>query len=223
MASTGVNRDPIAEAQRALVFYLQSALPAQLLLSGYQNAAQLARIQDGWADVEQEILEPDGTSTPKNAVVTVTTPAGGEFMPHPPERLSTFTPDAGQPEIESLYRVGSVELTLQLDVWAKSRAEREAVAGALRLALRGAVPLSTTLSLELAGYFGVRAAFRVNSTGFHSDQGSLVGGAWWRYTLDVSAEFDEVVKTTAARLRELYLRKFIPYEATEPDPTERIF
>jgi hypothetical protein len=118
MPSTGVNLDPIAEAQRALAAHFNAALPAALAASGYQIPSDLAqRVQDGWADLEQEILEPDGTNAPKGAVVTITAPIPGEDRPQPPRALQE-TLD-GATDVEVLWHVGDIEIPLQVDVWAQ--------------------------------------------------------------------------------------------------------
>lgn len=215
--------DPIAALQRALATHLNAALPAHLAAAGFEVTSELAqRVQDGWVEPEQEILEPDGTSDPLNSVVTITAPTPGENRPRAPQAASVTDIGGGPPQadVEVLWNVGTFELPLQVDVWAKSRSERESLVGAIRTALRTSVPDGAQLFLTLTEYHNAKASYRLDGTGMHSDVGSLVGGAWWRYTVTVTAECPELIKATAAKLKQLTLRLFIPPEATTSEDTQ---
>jgi hypothetical protein len=90
--------------------------------------------------------------------------------------LSRTAPDANK-KVFSTMVVGEYDLTMQLDLWCRNKAEREKIFGLVFEAINKTV-LPMGLSLPLPDYFGEIARFDVDGYQFVDDESSAQRQEW---------------------------------------------
>lgn len=180
---------PITAMQEALKTLLDARLPTELERES-APAGTAAYVYSGWPDYEYDLRYP---------TVSITVPGSGETLFHSPQLLS-HTPDDIDPTTEALWKIGITTVTIQIDVWANSVAQRDLVAAAVRHSLRANVAQGdTVLRVQLAAYFNAWASFVTTSSGHHPD--SDVSGDEYRWRMDVDADVAELIRATQTRIK----------------------
>lgn len=97
------------------------------------------------------------------------------------------------------YRVGFLRVAMQLDLWAKYRAQRDDLAHAIEAAAAGSIPHHSGLRLTSAGYHE-RPLTLTLGAGRALDDGPKVEAGEWRQVWTASVDTDLVVEVTHPRL-----------------------
>jgi len=205
--------DAVSAAVAAVAAHLKTALPAELLGGSPDGApGEVARIVEGWAGPEQDILYTS---------IVVDAPAPGDFTPAAPVLIDRTDPlvttDAN---FTGYYSLGSIEVPIMLDVYAKSFAERAQALRAIEAALGvGILEDSHSLELVSADYHGQSITVWRSGAPRFTDSPGNTGAAEWRAIVPLTAELENVVPVTGARLLELRTQTTICIELALPAPS----
>lgn len=200
--------DVIHELLDTLKTHFEQAIPTALQRTGLSAPGDIASIFAGFPDPRQELVYPS---------ISIDAPTPGVFAGHYPRQHKLTQPVSGtDPILTALWSVATVEVPLQIDIWASHPFEREAVADAVRTVLRSTVPDQGHLRLTMTNYFSVLAAYRLAGTGSYQDTPGQVQTEEWRATLIVDAECKEVLEATNPRFIDLTTKTTVLPPADPP-------
>lgn len=191
---------------RTLLAYLEGPLPAELA-GQTQKLGTMAYLVEGWP----------GAATLRYPTVALHIPAAGELIRRAPTILEDqiVVHDPGTPQtpgIDALYSIGSLISDIQIDVFAKSRAQRAEVVRTLGLYLAGSFAEGlSTVSLPAPDYYGQTIGFTVSEAAVFDDQPGRVQADEWRATLHVEAACEEIVPRSMFRMLRLDIHSTVGF------------
>lgn len=170
--------DPVASAADAVVAYLRTAL-----------GTNVSRVLRGWPEHGQTLKLGDGP-------VVAVTAASENRTPVPPRAVDQEDSGSG---LLVTYKVATMRILAQVDLWSQYRAQRDDVAALIEAAAHNRVPRQVGLYLTQADYYG-RPLDCELGRGRTQDDPRAVSKGTWRRLWDLTIDTDIVVQTTSPKL-----------------------
>jgi len=162
--------DPISSALDALVTHLASELGSS------------ATVRRGWPEAA---VEMDVGTKPEVAVTASPSPRATLVSPRELD-------ESGSETLTVTYRVGLLEVLVQVDLWCAYRATRDEVAPLVEAALHNQLPRTSGLWLTQDDYYSRPLSFDIEAPGTH-EQDAAAGE--WRSSWTLRLTTDLVVQT----------------------------
>lgn len=122
----------------------------------------------GWPQYNQKLKHPALSVVEKNSV----------FRPFPPQEIKRFKTSG--PKADILWLVGEYEFSIQLDIWAKTKADRNDLYERMFVVLNdsaGEMP-SSCFTLPMPKYHGIPATYFFEGFSLPDEERSTLEGEW---------------------------------------------
>lgn len=192
----GLDLDQVTAAVRTLADHFRAPLPPELAdVLNEPAGAVAAHVAEGWESLEQDLEYP---------TIAIDAPIAGERLGHAPMVLELFDVDDHPEKVDVLIALASVTLPLNIEVFAKSRAERSRVLLAIERSFAAqSLDEESRLDLVSPHYHGRMMGFRRAGPARFADTAGRVKADEWRAIVPVEADIEEVALVRFPRLREL--------------------
>ena len=192
--------DPAASAVDAVVAYFASVL-----------GSSVSRVLRGWPEHGQDLKLGDGP-------VLAVTVAGDERTLLPPRNVDQAVQGDG---LLVTYKIGTLRLSAQLDLWTQYRSQRDDVSALIEAAAHNRLPHQAGLFLDQSDYYSRPLNVNVGRGRTQDDPRGVSKGMWRRFW-DLTIDTDVVVQATTAQLKQLDLQAALEEGATTISETVQV-